>query len=193
MMLSGLEIDEYVQKGKQLVKQRLFQVEPYIIIDPYEEKRLNPNSYNLRLSDKLLVNGHHPVGDTTVPLDMKVEPVFNEVEIPESGLMLSPGGLYLGSTVEYTESHGLVPRIDGRSSVGRLGICVHVTAGFGDVGFCGTWTLEITCVRPVRIYPNVEICQISYETISSNHMPYDSGKYQHQEGPKISELWKELA
>jgi len=189
MMLSGLEIDEHVQRGKRLVKQQLFPVEPYLVIDSYEEKRLNPNSYNLRLSSKLLVNSRHQ-GDE--PLDMKVEPVFSEVEIPESGLMLSPGGLYLGSTVEYTESHGLVPRIDGRSSVGRLGICVHVTAGFGDVGFCGTWTLEITCVRPVRIYPNVEICQISYETISSKHVPYDSDKYQHQEGPKISELWKEL-
>jgi len=190
MMLSGLEIGEYVQRGRKLVKRQLFPVEPYLVIEPYDEEQLNPNSYNLRLGNKLLMECS---ATFEKPLDMKGEPRFEEVDVPEDGITLRPGVLYLGSTTEYTESHGLVPRIDGRSSVGRLGICVHVTAGFGDVGFCGSWTLEITCVRPVKIYPNVEICQISYETISDNHTPYESKKYQYQNGPRVSELWKELA
>ena len=69
--------------------------------------------------------------------------------------MLSPHQLYLARTAERTVTHNLVPQIEGRSSVGRLGLFVHVTAGFGDVGFSGYWTLEMFAVHPVRIYPGV--------------------------------------
>jgi len=113
--------------------------------------------------------------------------VFNK-----SGLVLIPGRLYIGSTVEYTETHDCVPCIEGRSSVGRLGINIHATAGFGDVGFKGTWTLEISVVEPVRIYPGVQICQISYDTVVGEIMPYTSEKYLGQREPRPSRMWKEL-
>ena len=72
---------------------------------------------------------------------------FRRYTIPEDGFVLNPNQLYLARTVERTETHNLVPMLEGRSSVGRLGLFVHVTAGFGDVGFCGFWTLEMYAIR----------------------------------------------
>ena len=109
----------------------------------------------------------------------------------KSGFLLEPGVLYLGSTVEYTETHGLVPIIDGRSSVGRLGIFVHVTAGYGDNGYCGKWTLELACIVPVVIYPNMKICQIRFQSVTKG-WEYSSDKYQNSMDVQPSKLWKEL-
>ena len=117
-----------------------------IIISDWDETRLGPNSYNLRLSPEL-------VAYKEAVLDPKQDNRTGRLVIPEEGLVLHPGRLYLAKTVEYTETHNLVPMLVGRSSIGRLGIFVHVTAGFGDVGFSGNWTLELTCVQPVRVYP----------------------------------------
>ena len=96
------------------------------------------------------------------PIDMKKPNETIEFTIPEEGYVLQPGILYIGRTVERTASDFYIPMINGRSSGGRLGISFHICAGFGDVGFDGTWTLEITCVEPVRIYPNTEIAQVCY-------------------------------
>lgn len=126
-------------------------------------------------------------------LDMAEKNETYELEIPDSGLVLVPGRLYLGQTLEYTETHDCVPCIEGRSSVGRLGINIHATAGFGDVGFCGTWTLEISVVEPVRVYPHVRFCQISYDTVVGEITKYNSEKYQGQRAPRPSGIWKELA
>ena len=126
-----------------------------IVIDPFVESQLNPNSYNLRLHNELLVYEE-------IVLDMRKPNRFRRIEIPPEGLELDPNRLYLGRTIERTETHNLVPMLEGRSSVGRLGLFVHVTAGFGDVGFCGYWTLEMYAIQPVRIYAGVEICQIFY-------------------------------
>lgn len=82
--------------------------------------------------------------------------------------------------------------LEGRSSVGRLGVFIHVTAGFGDVGFAGYWTLEIFCVQPIRIYPNVEICQIYYHDIDGEYDKYTHGKYQNNTGIQPSMLWKDF-
>ena len=142
-----------------------------IFIEPFNERQLNPNSYNLRLHNQLLVY-EDPV------LDMKKPNKTSVLTIPESGLVLEPNRLYLGRTVEYTRTEGFVPMLEGRSSVGRLGLVVHVTAGFGDVGFAGYWTLEMFCIKPIRIYAGVEICQIYYHTICGDYEPYSSGKYQ---------------
>jgi len=102
-------------------------------------------------------------------------------------------GDILGRTLEYTETYGLVPMLEGRSSIGRLGLFVHVTAGFGDVGFKGYWTLEIHCIQPIRIYPYVEICQIYYHTIQGNYIGYTvTGKYQSNKGIQPSMLYKEF-
>ncbi len=156
-----------------------------IVIRPYEKKLLNPNSYNLRLHDELLVY----TGDT---LDMKQPNATELIRIRPEGMILSPGRLYLGRTLEYTETRNLVPMLEGRSSIGRLGMFVHVTAGFGDVGFKGYWTLEISTIHPIRIYPGVQICQIFYHTIEGAIQEYRSGKYQGNQGIQPSLLYKDF-
>jgi dCTP deaminase len=156
-----------------------------ILIDPFEEKRLNPNSYNLTLHNELMTYEE-------VVLDMAKANRVRRLIIPPEGLVLGPNQLYLGRTVERTETHNLVPMIEGRSSVGRLGLFVHVTAGFGDVGFCGYWTLEMFAVQPVRIYPGVPICQIFYHQIEGAITEYVSDKYQHNRDIQPSLLFKEL-
>ncbi|HMV43028.1 MAG TPA: dCTP deaminase [Leptospiraceae bacterium] len=156
-----------------------------IKIEPYEEKLLNPNSYNLRLFNELVVY-------TNMPLDMKKPNPSEKIIIPEEGYLLKPGILYLGRTLEYTETHNLVPMLEGRSSIGRLGMYVHVTAGFGDVGFKGFWTLEISVIHPLIIYPNVQICQIFYHTVEGEITEYKSGKYQENKGIQASLLYKDF-
>lgn len=156
-----------------------------ILIDPFEESRLNPNSYNLTLHHEIMTYEE-------VVLDMRKPNRVRRLTIPESGLVLSPNQLYLARTVERTETHNLVPMIEGRSSVGRLGLFVHVTAGFGDVGFCGYWTLEMFAVQPVKIYPNVPICQIFYHQIKGDIVEYESEKYQNNTDIQPSLLFREL-
>lgn len=171
MILSGIEIKKRIGKD--------------IKIEPYNEKFLNPNSYNLRLHNEMLVY-KEPT------LDMKLQNEAEKIIIPNEGLVLETGKLYLGRTLEYTETRKLVPMLEGRSSIGRLGLFVHVTAGFGDIGFCGYWTLEISCVQPVKIYPQVQICQIFYHTIEGDYVEYSSGKYQNNQGIQPSLLYKDF-
>ncbi|MCA9039882.1 MAG: dCTP deaminase [Planctomycetaceae bacterium] len=171
MILSGMEIK--AQLGKN------------IEIDPFRESQLNPNSYNLTLHDELLVYEE-------IVLDMKRPNRYRRYEIPEEGFVLQPHKLYLGRTVERTETHNLVPMLEGRSSVGRLGLIVHCTAGFGDVGFCGYWTLEMFAVQPVRIYPHIPICQIFYHTLEGPIEEYKSEKYQHNRDIQPSLLYREF-
>ena len=156
-----------------------------IIIDPFNEKQVNPNSYNLKLHNELVVY------DSDI-LDMKKDNTGTKMIIPEEGLLLESNKLYLGRTVEYTETHNLIPMLEGRSSVGRLGLFVHVTAGFGDVGFKGYWTLEIFCVQPIKIYPNIEICQIFYHSIDGDYTSYEGGKYQANQDIQTSMLHKDF-
>lgn len=156
-----------------------------IVISPYNEKQVGPNSYNLKLHNELLVYDNYV-------LDMKRENKAQKFIIPAEGLILKPNSLYLGRTVEYTETHRHVPMLEGRSSIGRLGLFVHITAGFGDVGFKGYWTLEIFCVQPVKIYPGVEICQIFYHTIEGDYDKYTSNKYQNNNSVQPSMLYKDF-
>lgn len=171
MILSGLEIAKRIGKD--------------IDIDPYNPDQLNPNSYNLRLHDELLVY-EYPV------LDMKIENKASKLVIPSTGMRLEPGKLYLGRTLEHTRTDKLVPMLEGRSSIGRLGMFVHVTAGFGDVGFNGYWTLEIFVVQPLVIYPHVEICQIYYHHLHGAYATYQSGKYQNNNGIQPSKLYQDF-
>ncbi|MBM9499248.1 dCTP deaminase [Leptospira sp. 201903071] len=171
MILTGQEIQKRIGKD--------------IVITPYSEKLLNPNSYNLRLHEELLVY-------TELPLDMKKPNPAEKIVIPETGLLLKPGVLYLGRTLEFTETHNLVPMLEGRSSIGRLGMLVHVTAGFGDVGFKGFWTLEISVIQPLIVYPGVEVCQIFYHTVEGQITEYSSGKYQANQGIQPSMLYKDF-
>ena len=171
MILSGLEIKKRLDKD--------------IFIDPFNEDQLNTNSYNLRLHNKVLVYQDDI-------LDMKKENKAVEMEIPEEGLLLKTGQLYLGRTIEYSRTENYVPMLEGRSSIGRLGLFVHVTAGFGDVGFSGYWTLEMFCVKPIRIYPGIEICQIFYHSIEGDFERYQSNKYQNNTGVQPSLLYKDF-
>ncbi len=107
-----------------------------------------------------------------------------DIKIPKTGLILSPAIGYLGSTVEYTETRNLFPYIDGKSSVGRNFILNHHTAGRGDDGFCGEWTLEIRVLYPTVVYPNMRIGQIYYEKFSGNRMPYDKNPASHYNGQR---------
>ncbi len=157
-----------------------------IVLDPFDPKHLNPNSYDLSLHNELLVYEE-------VVLDLKVPNRYRRIEIPPTGLVLSPNQVYLGRTVERTETHNLVPMIEGRSSIGRLGLFVHVTAGFGDVGFCGYWTLEMFAVQPIRIYAGTRICQIFYHSLQGDVREYNSAKYQNNHDIQPSLLYQEFA
>jgi len=156
-----------------------------IVIDPFNEDHLNPNSYNLTLHDEVMVYEE-------VVLDMRQVNRVRRMKIPESGMVLTPNQLFLARTVERTETHDLVPMIEGRSSIGRLGLFVHVTAGFGDVGFKGYWTLEMFAVQPVRIYPGIQICQIFYHELVGDITNYENGKYQNNRDIQPSLLYREL-
>jgi dCTP deaminase len=156
-----------------------------IVIEPYDETLLNPNSYNLRLHDELLVYDE-------VVLDMQRPNRYHRVKIPPEGLVLKPSQLYLGRTLERTETRNYVPMLEGRSSIGRLGLFVHITAGFGDVGFCGYWTLEMFAVQPIKIYPGVQICQIFYHSVHGEITEYRSNKYQKNSDIQPSLLYKDF-
>lgn len=185
-----------------------------IVITPFDRKNLGTNSVDLTLSPHIktyvnaedywletFISGNRHVEESpniyrTISnvdgyfIDCKANNETREFEIPEEGFILQPGQLYIASTNEYTETHNAVPKLEGRSSIGRLGLFVHVTAGYGDVGFCGTWTLELVATVPLRIYPNMKICQISYHAITEKPLvSYDkkeSAKYSGQDGATAS-------
>ena len=162
MILTAAKIEEEIDSGN-------------IVISDYTKERLNPNSYDLRLADKLKIY----TTDQGI-IDAKEVNETVTLDIPREGLVLKPGILYLGSTIEYTETHNFVPMIEGKSSIGRLGIDIHKTAGFGDLSFKGRWTLEITVTQPVRIYPEMRIAQIYYlSPLGAIEKTY-AGKYQGQ-------------
>lgn len=184
-----------------------------IMISDFDEKRLNPNSYNLRLGDKLLVykltkhnlairsdhdkcikfgNMLYECTDdlmNTNYLDPRKDNPTIEYPIPENGFILYPGELYLGTTMERTFTEKYVPMISGRSSIGRLGIDIHKTAGFGDIGFDGKWTLEIVATVPVLVYPGMEICQIYFESPEGPTGIKYNGRYQNQENVERSRFF----
>lgn len=142
MILSDARILEEIEKGT-------------IKIEPYQRGCLGSNSYDVHLGKWLATYREHI-------LDAKKHNEIEYFEIPEEGFVLYPHIFYLGVTDEYTETHAHVPFLEGKSSTGRLGIDIHATAGKGDVGFCNTWTLEISCAQPVRIYAGMPIGQLIY-------------------------------
>jgi len=126
-----------------------------IVIEPFDPACLGTNSYDVHL-------GKHIGIYKNKILDAKKHNEIVHLEIGAEGIIIEPGILYLGVTHEYTETHNSVPFLEGKSSVGRLGIDIHATAGKGDVGFCNTWTLEISSVQPVRLYAGMPIGQLIY-------------------------------
>jgi dCTP deaminase len=169
-----------------------------IVIEPFDTNALGTNSYDVHLAPTLLTykaefdEWHRPK-----PLDVLEARETAEVDIPPEGYVLKPGELYLGATLEYTESHEHVPILNGKSSLGRLGLSVHVTAGTGDVGFCNHWTLEMTVVLPLRIYAGMPVGQLMwYQTQSKPLVKYrakKSAKYTRREArPQASESWRNV-
>jgi dCTP deaminase len=159
-----------------------------IIIEPYNREKLGSNSYDVHL-------GKYLATYKDKALDAKKHNEINHFEIPEEGYVLEPGELYLGVTLEYTETHAHVPFLEGKSSTGRLGIDIHATAGKGDVGFCGNWTLEISCKIPVRIYAGMPIGQLIYFPVEGEvEVKYNTKKNAKYSGqpnkPVESMMWK---
>lgn len=148
MILSDKEILKYVNSGE-------------IVVEPFNEEFLGSNSYDVHLGKSLAVYKDEI-------LDAKKHNTVEHFEIPEDGFILHPGKTYLGITQEYTETHRHVPFLEGKSSVGRLGIDIHATAGKGDVGFCNYWTLEISVNQPVRVYEGMPIGQLIYFEVSGD-------------------------
>jgi dCTP deaminase len=159
-----------------------------IVIKPYNREKLGSNSYDVHLGKNLAVY-------VDKVLDAKKHNTIRHFEIPEEGFVLQPDNLYLGVTLEYTETHAHVPFLEGKSSTGRLGIDIHATAGKGDIGFCGHWTLEISCKIPVRIYAGMPIGQLIYFPLEGEvEVAYDkkkNAKYSNQPNvPVESMMWK---
>ena len=159
-----------------------------IVISPFDRKFLGSNSYDVHLARHLATYRNDI-------LDARVHNEVDHFEIPDGGLILLPHRLYLGVTEEYTETHRHVPFLEGKSSIGRLGIDIHATAGKGDVGFCNTWTLEISVKQPVRVYHGMPIGQLIYFEISgeigSTYATKASAKYnQRTTKPVESMMWK---
>lgn len=155
-----------------------------INIEPFDDAKINPNSYDLSLHNELLIYEE-------VVLDVRQPNRYRRIAIPDQGIVMQPGCLYLGRTRERTETHGLVPMLEGRSSLGRLGLHVRATAGFGDAGFCGFWTLEMHAIQPIRIYPNIDVCQIMFHEICGDIEEYAS-KYQNSNDIQPSLMYKEF-
>jgi len=175
MILSDKKILENIEKGN-------------IVITPFDITNMGGNSYDVHLSKYFAQY-------IDKEIDAKKNNQVKQFEIPEEGFVLQPGELYLSSTFEYTETHKHVPFLEGKSSTGRLGIDIHATAGKGDVGFCGFWTLEISTSIPVRIYPGMPIGQLIYYAVEGeverNYSKKASAKYNYQDKlPKESMMWK---
>jgi len=162
---------------------------------------MGPNSYDVTLNPKLILYDF----STEKHLDMKKPNPTTEVIIPDEGYIMQPNILYLGCTNETATSMKYVPFFEGRSSIGRLGISTHITAGFGDLGWgftknengemvCEypTWTLEITVVHPVKVYAGTRIGQIYFITPTGD-ISYYKGKYSQQKNPEPSKIFKDFS
>ena len=159
-----------------------------IVIEPFDPSCLGSNSYDVHLGGMLA----EYVDEV---LDAKSHNKIKLYPIPEEGFVLQPDKFYLGVTQEYTETHEHVPFLEGKSSVGRLGIDIHATAGKGDIGFCNYWTLEISVKQPVRVYAGMPIGQLIYFAVQGTvNNPYNakaSAKYNARtNAPVESMMWK---
>lgn len=180
-----------------------------IVITPFNPENLGSNSYDVALAGTMAVykwcvlndqNGFPWKEHLDNCLDAKQENELHYFDIPDQGIILYPNILYLAATNEYTESPIYHPNFEGLSSVARLGISVHQTAGYGDVGFCGHWTLEISVVHPVRIYKDMPIGQIDFNTVQGEVLkPYNkkaTAKYNNEQvfkpKPMGSGMWKKF-
>ena len=174
MILADKKIKEEIANGN-------------IIISPFDEKYLNPNSVDLTLNPIFRVY-------TSNVLDVKQDNQSIALEMAEEGFVLNPGSVYLYACNEKIGIKGnLAAKVEGKSSLGRLGLFIHVTAGWIDSGFQGSLVLELVATQPIRVYPNMKICQIAfYETteVETGYDKKEGSKYMNQEGVVASKMHK---
>ncbi|MCL4392759.1 dCTP deaminase [Patescibacteria group bacterium] len=183
MVLSDKDIQENIEKGE-------------IVIKPFNKESLQPSSYDLHLSSKFIIFDNY----TKEYIDVKSNDEFGKlIDITDKGyFIIHPGEFVLGATIEYVKIPSfLVARIEGKSSLGRLGLIIHATAGYVDPGFEGTLTLEITNLSrlPIKIYPDMKIAQLAFQkmlSIPSKLYGEYNNKYQGQIDPTSSKLWKDF-
>ncbi|AZP22882.1 deoxycytidine triphosphate deaminase [Streptomyces aquilus] len=158
-----------------------------ITIDPYEPTRLSPNAYDWRLGDTVRI--------CDTDLDAATPTPYTETTIPDTGLVLQPGVLYLGLTHERTGSEIYAQLLNGNRTVGSLGIWVHVSAPLGHQGHAIRWTLEIRVARPVRVYPRMTFGKLVFLHCLGTPASYQLHglKYTSTAGIGISRLYEELA
>jgi dCTP deaminase len=196
-ILSGPRIEQMVKEG-------------WIEIDPFDRTRVNPASIDLTLGREvavyerwslyLSVDGQLRSPDSCLSasdeeMDVKEEPKVLRYAMGDGGLLLRPGILYLMHTAERVKTNEFVPVLDGKSSIGRLGIVIHLTAGYGDPGFDGQYTLEVTAVHPVRVYAGMRFCQMRFHELSGPQLNYqETGNYQGDDahGPVPSKAFKQF-
>lgn len=171
MILTGPKIESEVKKGN-------------IIITPFNRDQINPNSYDFRIGSKLIVYKDKI-------LDARNNNSTVEIDIPLEGYVLQPDKLYLGHTIETVGSNKFVPIVRGKSSTGRVGLFIHITADLIDIGYVGQYTLMMHAVQPVRIYPNMRIGQVTFWKTLGDIVLYD-GKYQKGNGPQSSQVYKDF-
>ena len=175
MVLSDKRIKEEIANGN-------------IGIEPFIEQHLNPNSVDLTLAPNCKI---YP---RDIILDVKKVNETYDFVIGEEGYVLEPGLVYLYRVNEKIGVKGnLCAKVEGKSSLGRLGLFVHVTAGFIDSGFEGSLVLELVATQPIRIYPNMKICQLKFEETTEVETSYDKvpgSKYMNQQGVVASKMHK---
>jgi dCTP deaminase len=155
-----------------------------IEIAPFSREQVNPNSYDFRLGTKLLVYRNHL-------LDTRVSEPTDEIILSDDGFVLTPDRVHLGSTAERMGSDYYVPIIRGKSSLGRLGLFVNITADLIDIGSHNQWTLQFHAVQPLRVYPGMRIGQVTFWVPQGEVELYD-GKYQGSMGPRASESFRDF-
>ena len=187
MILSDRSIKEAMAAGR-------------IVVEPYDERCLQPSSIDGKISNLFRVFRNHTAAVIDVKRDLS--DLTELVEVDGDGVfMLHPGEFVLGSTLERVAvADDLVARVEGKSSLGRLGLVIHSTAGFIDAGFDGHITLELSNVAnlPITLYPGMKIGQVSFMAMTTPaERPYGRGasgsKYQGQRGPTPSRYFENFS
>lgn len=172
MILTSLEIEKQIKKKN-------------IKITPFCKEFLNPNSYNYRLDYELL--------EFDSPLDAKEICKPKKIILTDDGYVLQPNKLYLANTFEIIGSKKFVTQLIGRSSVGRLGLFLQITAPLGHVGTEHNWTLELKVVQPLRVYPLMKIGQVTFWRVKGKKsLTYQNGEYKKYTKAQVSKFYKEF-
>lgn len=161
--------------GKEIEKQH---ADGTIIIEPFNIEQINPNSYDLRLGNQLLIYDEQE-------LSPRKDNHYHIETIPEQGYVLKKNHFYLASSIEVIGGNGYVPLIHAKSGIARLGLFVHITADLIDIGFVGTTTFQLFPTLDIRVFSGMRIGQVSFWTVKGNIELYD-GKYQGAHGPQAS-------